>query len=202
MTEIAVAPIVEGHGEQQSAIRALATRIWHELLQGTSIEVLSPIRRPKSKLVKEDETLRAVDLAALKLAEVVADRKLVLLLLDADDDCPAILGGRLRTLLQQERPHIDSAVVIANVEYETWFVAAAQSLHQYFDLSAAFIADDPELARQGKATVRKLMGGTYGETIDQPRLSAKMDLSICRERSRSFSKLCRELSIRRGNVES
>jgi hypothetical protein len=197
MSEITVAPIVEGHGEQASAIRSLLTRLWTGLLKADFIEVLQPIRRPKSKLVQEAELLRAVDLAALKLGQCSpARRKLILVLLDADEDLPCVLGSALQTLLLNKRPHLDSAVVIANVEYETWFVAAAESLKHYFDLSAGYISDDPEAERQGKATVTKLMHGKYGETVDQPRLSAAMDLTLCRKRSPSFDKLCRELERR------
>jgi hypothetical protein len=36
----------------------------------------------------------------------------------------------------------------------------------------------------------------YAETVDQPRLTAAMDLQMCRERSKSFDKLCRELEKR------
>jgi predicted ATPase len=36
----------------------------------------------------------------------------------------------------------------------------------------------------------------YSETIDQPAMTADMDLSLCRRRSPSFDKLCRELEKR------
>lgn len=197
MSDLVVAPVVEGHGEQASAIRTLLTRIWIELLGGTYLDVLQPIRRPKSKLVQQNELLRAIDLAALKLAQSTDRRGLILVVLDADTDAPCVLGPRLQAIAMHERPHLDVAVVIANVEYETWFVAAAPSLTHYFDLSLGNISSDPETARQGKGTVERLMGDRYGETIDQPRLSAAIDLAMCRDRSRSFDKLCRELEKRR-----
>ena len=44
--------------------------------------------------------------------------------------------------------------------------------------------------------------GHYSETVDQPALTAKMDLDLCRERSPSFDKLCRELGSQLARTES
>jgi len=194
MNRIAVAAIVEGHGEQQSAVRTLVSRIWTELLGGDYAHVLVPIRRPRHKVVKPEELLKAIDLADLKLAAVQGyDAKLILVLLDADDDRPCELGPQLLNVARRERSHLPISVVIANVEFETWFVGAASSLSAYFDIAGTNVSADPEAARQGKATVLKLTRGRYGETVDQPRFSAIMDLAECRRRCPSFDKLCREL---------
>jgi hypothetical protein len=90
------------------------------------------------------------------------------------------------------------ACVLANVEYETWFAAAAESLTKYLDLPAGFTASEsPEDARHGKAWVKHYFRGTkYSETQDQPGMTAAMDLALCRRRSPSFDKLCRELEQR------
>jgi hypothetical protein len=144
MKRLAIVPIVEGHGEQQS-IRTLLLRLWGAL-GGEHVEVLQPIRRPRSKLVIQPELLKAIDLADLKLRQrqhVSEEQQSVLLLLDADDDAPCILGPHLQEIAAAERPHIDIFVVIANVEYETWFIAAAESLAGHFDLSATTISPDP-----------------------------------------------------------
>lgn len=195
MTRIAIAAIVEGHGEQQSAVRTLLARIWTELLGGEYAHVLLPIRRPRHKVVRRDDLLKAVDLANLKLGAVQGyDKKLILVLLDADADRPCELGPRLMEIARSERPHLNVCVVIANVEYETWFVGAASSLTAYFDLAGANVSSDPESVRQGKGTVLKLTHGRYGETVDQARFSATMDLDECRLHCPSFDKLCRELS--------
>jgi hypothetical protein len=195
MNRIAVAAIVEGHGEQQSAVRTLVSRIWTELLGGYYAHVLVPIRRPRHKVVKPEELLKAIDLAELKLRVLDGyDAKLILVLLDADADRPCELGPQLLKIAQTERSHLQVSVVIANVEFETWFVGAASSLTAYFDLEGTNVSTDPETARQGKGTVLKLTRGRYGETVDQPRFSATMDLNECRRRCPSFDKLCRELA--------
>lgn len=197
MSRLTVIPIVEGHGEAKSAIRTVVTRIWTELIAGEYVHVLQPIRRPRSKLIQPDELLKAIDLADLRLRErATDDAALVLVLFDADEDLPCVLAPALLEVVQRERSHLDVAVVLANSEFETWFAAAAESLRQFFDLSVAEPAPDPEAAGQRKATVQRWMHGEYAETVDQVRLTHAMDLALCRSRSKSFDKLCRELERR------
>ncbi len=197
MSRAAAAVIVEGHGEQQSAARTLLTRIWTEVIGAEYLHVLPPIRRPRQKITDAPELLKAIDLAELKLAEVTGyDRKFVIVLFDADEDAACVVGPRLQSLVAADRSHLDIAVTIAVTEYETWFVGAAESLGQYLELKAGVASPDPERARQGKGTILKLTHGRYGETVDQPRFTARMDLSLCRQRCPSFDKLCRELAKR------
>lgn len=197
MSRLTVAAIVEGHGEQRSAIRTIVTRIWTELLGGEYVQVLAPIRQPRSKLIRPEELLRAIDLADLKLREAATgDPSLILVLFDADEDLPCVLAPRLRDFLQQQRGHLPISVVLANREFETWFAAAAESLTRFFDLSIAAPVQDPESAGYRKAAVVRWMGGEYAETTDQVRLTQAMDLALCRSRSPSFDKLCRELERR------
>jgi len=197
MSRLVVAAIVEGHGEEKSAIRTLVTRIWTELLNGEYVRVLRPIRQPRSKLIQRDGLLRAIDLASLTLDEEgSADRRLILVLFDADDDLPCVLAPKLQVMVASERAHLDIAIVLANQEFETWFAAAAESLAAFFDLSVTPPAVDPEAAGQRKGAVRRWLHNRYSETIDQVRLTAAMDLQLCRSRSKSFDKLCRELERR------
>ena len=197
MSRINLVPIVEGHGEQKSAIRTLVTRVWTELLDGEYANVLRPIRIPRSKLVTSEGLLNAVDLAALKLREVPSgDAALILVLFDADEDLPCALAPLLMKIIQTERAHLDVALVLANPEFETWFAAAAESLTAFFDLSVAVPAPDPEGSGQRKGAVKRWMHGQYSETVDQVRLTAAMDLRLCRSRAPSFDKLYRELAKR------
>jgi len=199
VSTLRVAPIVEGHGEY-AAIRILVDRIWRELLGGEVTRVLKPIRWPRSKLIKESELARAVKLATLKLRDEfeTTGGALVLILLDANSDPPCLKGPELLTYAQRARPDIDIACVMANVEYGTWFVAAANSLDDYLRISPnETIPDAPELARCGKSWIQRHFLGSYSETLDQPRMTAKMDLGLCRTHSPSFDKLCRELERRR-----
>lgn len=47
-----------------------------------------------------------------------------------------------------------------------------------------------------KLRERLTIGTKYSETQDQPRMTAQMDLALCRRRCPSFDKLCRELASR------
>ena len=135
MSLLRIAPIVEGHGDVQ-AVRVLLDRIWHEILSGEHIEILKPIRQPRSKLVQEEHLKRAVDLAARKLLNEVRPgyRAMVLVLLDADDGAVCTLAPQLLHWATESRPDADAACVLANKEYETWFVAAAGSLTEILGL--------------------------------------------------------------------
>jgi hypothetical protein len=193
-----IAPIVEGHGEVAS-VRMLLHRVFAEIIGAPVIpEVLQPIRVSKSKVVRDDAALlRAVDLAALKLASK-GEAGLILLMLDADDDLACSLAPELLATIRRARSHLDVACVIAVVEFETWFVASAESLERYWHPEYRdAIPKDPEVANAGKGWVEKFyIEKKYSETIDQVRLTAAFDPAVARNRSRSFDKLCRELERR------
>ncbi len=203
MTALRIVPIVEGHGEV-AAVRHLLNRIWYELLEGDALEILQPIRQPRFSLVKPDDLLRAVRLARLKLREGRRNEseggevsEFVLLLIDAEEDAPCLLAPRLVEMVRNEEPEVDFACVLATPEYETWFVCAAESLGGHLALpNADTIPANPETTRSKKAWLQRYFRGTYSPTVDQPRLTAAMDLALCRERCPSFDKLCRELETR------
>jgi len=196
---IRVAPIVEGHGEVQ-AVRTLLQRIGVQLLGGAHVEVLPPFRCRRSNMVQSGGELeRAIRLASLKLRESASDpgASLILVLLDADDDLPCRLGPELLRKAQPSGAPYDVSCVVANVEYETWFVASAESLGDHLSAAREQIPGAPEQARAGKAWIERFFRGPkYSETVDQPRMTAAMDLALCRSRSPSFDKLCRELAGR------
>ena len=153
MSRIRVIPIVEGHGEVES-IRVLLERIWREVVGGEYIEVVQPIRRPKSKLVTDAGLDEAIGLAEVERAPR-SYPTFVLLLLDADESCPAMLATGLRKIVQRHQDHLDVAIVIANVEYETWFVAAADAkpLADRFDLARITLTQKP-----GRRQARQRLG--------------------------------------------
>lgn len=200
MSQLRVVPIVEGHGEFQ-AIRVLLDRIWRELLGGEFIDVLQPVRQHRSKLVKQTEFQHAVGLAAKKLAKASGPPipGFVLVLIDADDDAACQLGPQLLEWAKTAFGHVDVACVVAVVEYETWFTAAAESLSDFLAFDS--IPDDPEGSRLGKGWIEKCFKGTkYSETVDQPAMTACADLAVCRQKCPSFDKLCRELEKRLSSV--
>jgi Domain of unknown function (DUF4276) len=194
MSRLWVLPIVGGHGEDR-CIRILLERIWCELLNGEYIEVLKPIRGKRDRLSQKEGLQNYVRLALEKLNNPPRSSDLVLVLVDADQDCPAIVGPKLLGYAQEVYSQTKMSCILANGEYETWFVAAAESLDSYLDLPAGFQGlEAPEESGLGKGSIKRHFKETkHSETQDQPAMTKAMNLALCRGRSPSFDKLCRDL---------
>lgn len=179
--------IVEGHGDVFSA-PLLVRRIAHEL-GAPPLEIPRPHRVPRSKLVKEAEVHRAVELMARKTAPDGA----LLILLDADDDCPAEIGPRVLAWASAAHRDRRIGVVLAMREMEAWFLAAARSLRGARGLPADLSPPlEPERIRDAKGWLSTRMPNGYSETIDQAALAAVMSLSEA-EAAPSFAKLVRDV---------
>lgn len=185
-----VATIVEGDGEV-AAVPVLLRRVAEWRTPDVFPEVLPPIRVRRDRFLNRDEEFeRHLQLAAAKCE----DDGWILLLLDADDDCPAQLGQKVLARAAACVAHRGVSVVFATREFEAWFIAAAASLdgHRGFRFDPADTID-AETPRDAKGWLRQRMaGGTYGETTDQPAFAARFDLQQAFDGSRSFRKLCSE----------
>jgi hypothetical protein len=185
-----IAAIVEGVGEC-AAVPILVRRIAQTLDPSLVPEVHPVIRFPASKLVKEGEIERAVELAARKNAGQGG----ILVLLDCDDGCPAEDGPAMLQRAVKARSDLPVAVVFAKREFEAWFLAAAESLRGQRGLPGDLTGPpDPEAIRGAKEWLQDRMprGQSYAESSDQPALAAVFDLSAAR-RAESFDKCHREV---------
>lgn len=130
-----IAAIVEGESESL-CIQILLKRVWKAFVLpkcGEPVNVLEPFRSPRASLVKEDDPLlvKRVEEASRRLKQYMrapGDSGLILVLLDADDDCPLLLAPRLLARARAARPDMDVDCVLAKRELENWFKAAAESL--------------------------------------------------------------------------
>ena len=189
--------IVEGHGDV-AALPVLVRRLAHQT-QRFNVEVPPPIRCPKSKIVRksneisENELARVLHLATAKLHD--APKGAILILLDADEACPAVLGPKLLAEAGRIRPDVRISVVLAKAEYEAWLVAAIDSLRREGKLSPEAEGHrDPESLPDPKRYLSGLMGKgqCYSEPVDQPAMTQLFDLdqaSACP----SFRKCRREI---------
>lgn len=190
-----IASIVEGQGEV-AALPVLVRRLnaWKPSPAGDYMDPLPPIRVRRDRFLnKEEEFRRQLLLAAAKCA----DNGWILIVLDADDDCPAELAEDIFQRAQEYVPHRRLSVVLANREFEAWFIAAARSLDGYrgFRLSEHETVD-PETPRDAKGWLRERMNsGKYRETLDQPAFASEIDLQETFDNSRSFRKLCTEWEL-------
>ena len=183
MTKIVA--IVEGDGEVE-AVRVLIRRIGAEVSPLVPPEILRPIRVRRQKVVKEGELERYVALAAAR----AGDGGRIVILLDANGDCPAELAPIILQRARAVSPDRRVEVVLAKSEYEAWFLAAIESIAGtrgiHPDASAPV---DPEAIRGAKEWLR--MRGPYRPTADQAALTARFDMVLARERSPSFDKMWR-----------
>lgn len=187
---ICLAPIVEGHAERE-AVRILIQRIATHNGLTEPVAVRPPIRKPRSTLLRPGGMESAVELAA----RAVAPDGAVLILIDSDDDCPAELGSQLLARARQVRDDLPLGIVLAKREYESWFLAAAESIRGRRGLATDLVAPaNPEQIRGAKEWLDRHMiqGRSCSETLDQPALTTIFNLDAAR-RTDSFDKCCRDV---------
>lgn len=187
-----IVAIVEGDGEVR-AVPILLRRVLEWIRPGVFIEVPMPIRVRRDRLLNRQEDFRKyLALAGVK----AAGGGVVLLLLDAEDDCPATLGPQLLARAVPAARGSEVSVVLAKHEFEAWLIAAAESLRGRRGLADDIEAmEDPEGRRDAKGWLsERIHGGRYREVTDQPALTAVFDLEAAHARSRSFRKLCKEVA--------
>ncbi len=180
-----IQPIVEGQGDE-AAVPLLLRRLRDEA-QAWGLEVGRPHRKRRTQLVKKDSLQSAVRVAALR-----ENCAAILVLFDADDDCPAELAPILEEWAREAAGGKACAVVMANREYEAWFLASIEALRgRSAILPDATSHSTPEASRDAKGELERCMahGASYSPTVDQPALTAHLDLASTYQRCRSLRKL-------------
>lgn len=185
-----ILPIVEGHGEV-TAVAILIRRIVAQYAPDVYVHVGQAIREKRTRLIQPGGVERVVELAARQTTP--ADG--ILILLDADDDCPREIAEQLLARAKAARPDRSIAVVVANREFEAWFLAAARSLRGKRGLADDLEPPaDPESIRNAKGWLadRTPHGFSYKPTVDQPALTQLFDLDqACA--ARSFRKFVKDV---------
>ena len=175
---VVIAPIVEGHGDERAVPILLR-------LIAPSADIKRPVRVPKSRLVRHEkgvadqsEVSRAVAIARANIPD--GAQGLVVLVIDADEDCAAALGpSLLAAMKQQTHGGVACFAAIAVKEFECWIVGG----------SPEFDVLDPERIGSPKRLIRDANGGRYKETADQPRFAARIAPEVLAERAPSFQRL-------------
>lgn len=180
-----IVPIVEGQGEE-AAVPELLRKLRNEAGLW-NLEVGRPIRQRRTQLVKK-ATLQA----AVRIAAVRADCTAILVLFDADDDCPKECAPTLEAWAREAAGDKPCAVVIANREYEAWFLAGMEALRGRCRIRQEAVSHpDPESVRGAKEKIEEQMppGASYSPPVDQVRLTAHLDCERAYRNCRSFRKL-------------
>jgi len=155
------------------------------------VEVARPFRVKRGRVVREGELERSVTQALRSRAGATG----VIVILDADDDCPAELASKLCS--RTSSFPVPVCVVLPKIETEAWILASIESLQGQRGIrDDAVCPADPEAIRDAKGALSRCMQGSRGyvATDDQPALLASMDLALARKRSPSFAKLTRDLT--------
>ena len=153
--------------------------------------IAKPHRRPRSQFVNQDTFQNAI-----RMAGIVPDCLGILVLFDADDDCPAELAPRLERWAHDAASGRPCSVVMANREYEAWFLASIESLRGRRGIREdAMSFPEPESPRDAKGRLKQRMhsGRRYSPPRDQASLTEEFDLASTYRRCRSFRKLVSEV---------
>lgn len=193
MKSFFIASIVSGHGEVQ-AVPVLLQRILEYSGCDGWLEFNPPIRVKEHSFFNDEEyRVKYLTMAVLKAR--ARNNPLVLVLLDSEDDCPAVLGSLLFDHCKSLFPDANIQVCLAYREFETWFIAAAESLRGICGLADDLTPpSDPEAIRGAKEWLSARMQDKYNEPNDQPGMTAKFSIEQACSIP-SFRRLLEKISI-------
>jgi Domain of unknown function (DUF4276) len=206
MAKYVIVPIVEGRGEVVALPILLQNWLKHRNYRNVEVHLAGPVwagGKGNIEVPHDGVNGRGVEhyvrLASLRKPDAI------LILLDADEECPGTLASdllhRVRTSVPADYP-ID--VVVAKREYEAWFLAAFPSSRfrealekSGYSLTARSLPRrvDVEEIADCKKYVAGLLGlNKYRPTIHQPDLTRILPFTRgMADRSRSFRKLLKAL---------
>ena len=191
MVPPSIVAIVEGHGEEAALLPLLYNIIasTESLVYPT---IMAPFRKSWGSLVKRPDELEQC--AEIVLREGGPGSRL-LVLLDADGFCPAELGPQLFERLIQRFPNQPVSVNVADHEYESWFIASAESIAEHVGTNSTVRVPDniEEIQNPKRWLERNILNRRYKETSDQASFSSRINVPLARQRSRSFNRFCLEL---------
>lgn len=184
-----VSCIVEGDSEV-AGLPILLRRLTEHFDAGKYVDIPRPLRVKRDRFINRDEEFRRfVHMANFRAQE--SGR--VLIILDADDDCPVAFAEAIRGRAEGIVGKGRVSVVICNREFEAWFVAVADLLDGERRISLNRpVPANPEAIRGAKEWLSEQMEGKYHEVTDHPALCALLPIDEVSVRSRSFRKLCAE----------
>ncbi len=188
-----IVPVVEGDGEV-AAFPGLLSQILLEKHNRPDVVVARGKRgvvnaKGRPNLEKKLEKF-------LQHAQNKPDCDAILVLLDADNDCPVTLGQQLSQRCEQIGTKCPVQVVCARRSYESWFLASLESIKGKSIIPhTAVLSDDAEGLPDPKRWLndQRPPGQAYKETSHQAALSSFIDLDPAQKNSRSFRRLCHAL---------
>ena len=188
-----IVPVVEGAGDV-AAFPELLTRILLEKYNRTDVIVA----QGKSKVVAANGRMKLESKLEqfLQHAHNKPECTAILVLLDADDDCPVTVAKQLSQRCEQFRSTCPVQVVYADRSYESWFLASLDTIRGQGVIPGTVSIPTPvEDVNNPKQwlTDQMLPGRAYKETNHQASFSGLIDIDMAYNKSRSFRRLCHAL---------
>jgi Domain of unknown function (DUF4276) len=188
-----IAPIVEGHGEVQ-ALPVLLRRLASNIVPEIELHLNPALRVKVASFLNEDDGEyfeKYIELAARKAK--AWPKSCVLILLDCEDSCPAQLGPKILQRAINCRSDVTYLIVLAHREYETWFLASAESLRGVCSLPVNLEPpQNAESIRNAKGWLSEKMPTPYNEPEHQPRMTSEFDFDQARQ-THSFNRAYEKL---------
>lgn len=179
-----VVPIVEGHGDA-AAIPVLLRRLVDLAKAWDAVRIGQPIRCNRNQLLQEAQLRKRVRVARLR-----EDCGAIMVVFDSDRDCPVERAGQVREWAVAEAAPGYCDVVLAQREYEAWFLATVESLRTHRSVkSDAVSLPHPESPLDAKGRLEAMMRISYSERTHQPAFSAIFCMADAYACCRSFRKL-------------
>jgi hypothetical protein len=186
-----IQPLVEGRGEE-AAIPNLIRRIASDA-ESYGAKVAQGHFHPRGKMRKLEELKDFI-----KVAKRQRGCAAILVIFDADDECPGDINDDLLEAARLEAlPHVLAMVYPVRM-IESWLLASPSALREYFDLTEIQLADlhtlDPDSVRNPKAMLQRLTPApdTYVSSVDMAGICSLLDIGEALSRSRSFKKFYQE----------
>jgi hypothetical protein len=184
----AILAIVEGKSEEKS-VPVLLRRVLHERMQVFDVQVPRPFRVGRGKVVKTGELERAVK-QGLRTRSNVAG---VLVIMDADEDCPAELAPQLLSRARNQT-HLPVSVVLAKREFEAWFMGCLEAYRGFQTIPTDAVAPKNAEDDDAKGALQKITRlDKYRTATDQVKFVERLDFDLCSKRCPSFAKLLRDV---------
>ena len=202
MRKRVIVPIVEGYGEERAVPLLIRRWLAHRNLAACfEVPELAVNTKGSGRLKGQFDPIRHIGIEHYVRAALARQPDAILVMLDADDECLSRpkgkgLGPALLERARAVAPHVPLAVVVANREYEAWFLASLASLRVKNLLSQARLPESlaPEAPRNCKGLIEQLMGCRYEERVHQLKLTSGLTFSPrATFRSPSYGKLLRDL---------
>ena len=187
-----IVPIVEGVGEKY-AVPALCAKLLREQNR-YDIHVDEPVEaKGRSGLTKQGGLERLVQLAWDR-----PDCVAVLIVVDADGDCPAAFAREFTNRLRITGVRCTVVTVVAKEEYEAWFLASLSTIagndlrgNPGIPATVQYTGDiEGRMGVKEWLTAQFPGSRKYVENADQLAMTRLIDPEIARANSRSFRRLC------------